>query len=167
MARSLPNTAHAMPPSFPRASASSVTIGSSWMFPEVITSIGGSGAPICSRARAKSCSKRSCTGVAGSITPSSGSLSARPAASATPGRFFSSTIGRAGSESAFSSSGVTPQTLRTASAFAIMTANGLPPRRFPSRSRVIASALRTPDGTRRAPSRPRLARRTAARPPAR
>ena len=31
---------------------------------------------------------------------------------------------------------------RNASAFAIMTANGLPPRRFPSRSRAIASALR-------------------------
>ena len=76
------------------------------------------------------------------MTPSSGSLSARPAASATPGRFFNSTIGRAGSESAFSSSGVTSQTLRAASAFAIMTANGLPPRRFPSRSRAIAPALR-------------------------
>lgn len=84
MARSLPNTAHAMPPSFPHASASSVTIGSSCMFPEVITSIGGSGTPICSEGAGEIVQQEELHRGGGEHNAQLGQLVGKAAASATP-----------------------------------------------------------------------------------
>ena len=132
----------AIAPRATRACASSVTMGSLCTFPEVITNMGSASEPRSARrASAKSCSSRCCTGVHGSMTPSSGSLSARPGARCVSGRLRRSTMGRFVDSSCSCSTLSTRQTRRASSAEAIMTANALPWRRLRSRSLASASGF--------------------------
>ena len=108
-----------------------------------MTSMGASTpSPARAHASAKSWMSRCCTGVAGNITPSSGSRSASPGASAASGRFRRSTMGRAGDSSTAASVSPTWHTWRTSSTDAIITANALPSRCLRRRSNATARGLR-------------------------
>ena len=131
MGRLLPRNASAMPASWERASPSVMQMGSSCRLPDVMTS----GPP-------NAASSRCCTGVYGSMTPSSGRWSARPAANCASSRFFKSTMGRCVPVSKRRSASLTWQVSRTSSSVRYITANALPSRRLRRRSSARASGLR-------------------------
>jgi hypothetical protein len=83
-------------------------------------------------------SRRWCTGVYGSSTPSQGLSGATASAIAACGRRRSSTTGRAGEVSTAASASSISASSRAAATSRTITANGLPPRSF--RARTVATA---------------------------
>ena len=147
MARSFPSSASAIPLATrcSQASSSSTSMGSSERLPLVITSA-------CTPRSPQAASRRCCSGVYGSMTPSSGRFQATASASIGFGpspvdsepvctRRRSSTMGRTDPVSRAASALSTSQTPRTSSSVRIITASGLLLRRLRRRSSRTAASL--------------------------
>ena len=114
MARLLPKNASAIFPSASRACASVATMGSPLRLPLVMTS-----------GTSTQCMSRCCTGVEGSMMPSSGSAPAMPGAIAVPGLRCSKTMGRARCSSSAASFSFTTHSSRACARSRTMMASGL------------------------------------------